>query len=200
MNNKRYIRESGSEARIAAIVIPIANDMGFDLVRVKIISGTGTTLQIMAEDEKGDFSIADCTKLSRELSPALDVEEPLSNAYQLEISSPGIDRPLVRARDFVRYIGHDAKIELRDMIDGRKRFRGEIVEANEISVTIKLRDALPDTDPNHLLELEQIAEAKLIMSDKLLEEAQKQQINKDLDDSDIEIIEETIQNNIKENI
>ncbi len=196
MNNKRYICESGSEARIAAIVIPIASDMGFDLVRVKIISGNDTTLQIMAEDEQGKFSIADCTKLSRELSPALDVEEPLSNAYQLEISSPGIDRPLVRARDFARYIGHDAKIELRDMIDGRKRFRGEIIKANETSVTIKLRDALPDTDPNHQLELEQIAEAKLVMSDKLLEEARKQQINKDLDNPDIEVIED----NIKENI
>ncbi len=196
MNNKRYIRENGSEARIAAIVIPIASDMGFDLVRVKIISDNGTTLQIMAEDEQGNFSISDCTKLSRELSPALDVEEPLSNAYQLEISSPGIDRVLVRARDFARYIGHEAKIELRDMIDGRKRFRGEIINANETSVTIKLRDALPDTEGNHQLELEQIAEAKLVMSDKLLEEARKQQINKDLDNPDIEVIED----NIKENI
>lgn len=201
MNNIRYIRETGVEARIAAIVAPIAKDMGFDLVRVKILSDNGTILQIMAEDENGNFSIADCEKLSRELSPVFDVEEPLLGAYQLEVSSPGIDRPLVRAKDFLRNIGHEARIELIDMIDGRKRFRGEIISSDEKNITIKLRDALPNTDPNYSLELAKIAEAKLIMSDKLLEEARQRQKNDiSLDSSDIETIEETINNDFKENI
>ncbi len=197
MNDKRYIAQTGIEARIANIVTPIAKDMGFDLVRVKILPDNGTTLQIMAEDKNGNFSIADCTKLSRELSPVFDVEEPLTGAYHLEISSPGIDRPLVRARDFARYIGHEAKIELVDMINGRKRFRGEIVKSDEKTVTIKLCDALPNTDPNHQLKLAQIGEAKLIMSDRLLKEAKiKQQNNVDLDNPEVEIIED----NLKENI
>lgn len=192
MSEKRYIRETGVEARIANIVAPIANDMGFDLVRVKILPDNGCTLQIMAEDESGNFSISDCSKLSREINPALDAQDPLDKAYHLEISSAGIDRPLVRARDFKAYIGHEAKIELIDMIDGRKRFRGDIIISDEISVTIKLRDALPDTDPNYKLQFSQIAEAKLMMSDKLLEVArQKQENNSEIDVLDIEIIDET---------
>jgi len=199
LSKKRYIRETGIEARISAIIEPIANDMGFDLVRVKILPDNGMTLQIMAEDENGNFSISDCEKLSREVNPALDADDPLDKAYHLEISSAGVDRPLVRARDFERYIGHEAKIELFDMINGRKRFRGEIVSSNEKSVTIKLPDALPETDPKHELELAQIAEAKLMMSDKLLEMAAKNQKNDNIiDNSEIEIIDDKKDDNPKE--
>lgn len=192
MNEKRYIRESGVEARIAAIVTPVAADMGYDLVRIKILPENGCTLQIMAEDSEGNFSITDCEKLSRELNPVFDVEEPLDRAYHLEVSSPGIDRPLVRARDFARWSGHEARIELADMIEGRKRFRGEIVASDDSSVTIKLRDALPNTNPDHKLELTAIAEAKLMMTDALLEDARQRQINDiSLDGNDIETVEDT---------
>ncbi len=198
MNNKRYIRETGTEARIAAIVEPIANDMGFDLVRIKILPDNGCTLQIMAEDSNGNFSISDCEKLSREINPALDVHDPLDKAYHLEISSAGIDRPLVRARDFKRYIGHEAKVELFDMINGRKRFRGDIIACDDKIATIKTRDALPETDPNFDLELAQIAEAKLIMSDKLLAMAAKAQKNDNVIDDDVEIIDDIKNNILKE--
>jgi ribosome maturation factor RimP len=116
LNEKRYIKETGLEARIAAIVEPVANDMGYALVRVKVTAENGCTLQIMAEDENGRFTIDDCERLSKDLSPILDVEDPIDREYHLEVSSPGIDRPLVRARDFARFIGHEARIELADMI------------------------------------------------------------------------------------
>ncbi len=198
LDNKRYIRETGTEARIAAIIEPIANDMGFDLVRIKILPDNGCTLQIMAEDKNGNFSISDCEKLSREINPALDVHDPLDKAYHLEISSAGVDRPLVRARDFKRYIGHEAKVELFDMINGRKRFRGDIIACDDKIVTIKTRDALPETDPNFDLELKQIAEAKLLMSDKLLDMAAKAQKHDNVIDGDVEIIDDIKNNILKE--
>lgn len=192
LDQKRYVRETGQETRIAAIIAPVAKDMGYDVVRIKILPDNGCTLQVMAEDVNGRFSITDCEKLSREINPVLDVEEPIDRAYHLEVSSPGIDRPLVRARDFARWQGHEAKIELRDMIDGRKRFRGEIAASTETSVTIKLPDAPMGVDADHILQLADIAEAKLVMTDALLEAARKDQENDPIADSpDIETIEDT---------
>jgi ribosome maturation factor RimP len=171
LTEKRYIKETGLEQRIAAIVEPVANDHGYALVRVKITPENGTTLQIMAEDASGKFAITDCERLSKDLSPVLDVEDPIDREYHLEVSSPGIDRPLVRARDFVRFIGHEAKVELADLIEGRKRFRGEIVAADDESITIRLPDVPAGTEPNHRLPLAMLAEAKLVMTDKLLKMA-----------------------------
>ena len=106
LTERRYIKETGLEARIARIVEPVANDLGFSLVRIKVTQENGCTLQIMAEDETGRFTITDCEKLSKDLSPVLDVEDPIDREYHLEVSSPGIDRPLVRARDYAAHIGH----------------------------------------------------------------------------------------------
>ena len=107
---KRYIKESGLEARIARIVEPVAIGLGYSLVRIKVTPENGTTLQIMAEDKNGRFNINDCEALSKDLSPVLDVEDPIDREYHLEVSSAGIDRPLVRKRDYERFIGHEAKI------------------------------------------------------------------------------------------
>jgi ribosome maturation factor RimP len=112
LTEKRYIKETGLEQRIARIVEPVANDLGYSLVRVKMTQENGLTLQIMAEDGNGRFNITDCERLSKDVSPVLDVEDPIDREYHLEVSSPGIDRPLVRARDFAAYIGHEVKIEL----------------------------------------------------------------------------------------
>lgn len=191
MNTKRYIRETGQETRIAAILAPVAADLGFDLVRVKILPDNGCTLQIMAETPEGRFTISDCEKLSREINPVLDVEEPIDRAYHLEVSSPGVDRPLVRPRDFARYQGHEAKVELRDMIDGRKRFRGVIAQSDETSVTIDLPDVPEGGDKLHKLALADIAEAKLVLTDALLEAARLEQENdKSLDDPELETVED----------
>ena len=190
LNEKRYVKETGLEQRIAHIVEPVANDLGYALVRVKITQENGCTLQIMAEDADGRFAITDCERLSKDLSPVLDVEDPIDREYHLEVSSPGIDRPLVRARDYRTYIGHEAKIELADPIEGRKRFRGLIAAATDDTVTITLPDVPKDTDPNHILPLASIAEAKLVMTDRLLNMAQADQAENPIDDDDdIETVE-----------
>jgi ribosome maturation factor RimP len=190
LTEKRYIKETGLETRIAAIVEPVANDMGYALVRVKVSNENGCTLQIMAEDATGRFSINDCERLSKDLSPALDVEDPIDREYHLEVSSPGIDRPLVRARDFERYVGHEAKLELSEMLEGRKRFRGLIKAADAESVTVTLPDAPRDTDADHKLPLRLLAEAKLVMTDALINMAQTDQQDHPIDnDPDIETVE-----------
>lgn len=190
LTEKRYVKETGLEARIARIIEPVANDLGFSLVRVKMTQENGLTLQIMAEDGTGRFTITDCEALSKEISPVLDVEDPIDREYHLEVSSPGIDRPLVRARDFRTYIGHEAKIELSDLINGRKRFRGLIAAVDDETVTITLPDAPKDTDPNHTLPLRLLADAKLVMTDALMNMARADQEEYPIDEDDeIETVE-----------
>jgi ribosome maturation factor RimP len=191
LTEKRYIKETGLEARIARIAEPVANDLGYALVRVKITQENGCTLQIMAEDENGRFAIADCERLSKDLSPVLDVEDPIDREYHLEVSSPGIDRPLVRARDYRTYIGHEAKIELADALDGRKRFRGTIASVTDDSVTIHLPDVPKDTQSDFVLPLTSIAEAKLVMTDALIKMAPDIEVDPSLSgDSEVETIED----------
>ncbi|HEX4299131.1 MAG TPA: ribosome maturation factor RimP [Devosia sp.] len=190
LNEKRYVRESGLETRIARIVEPVANDLGYALVRVKVTQENGCTLQIMAEDAHGRFAITDCERLSKDLSPVLDVEDPIDREYHLEVSSPGIDRPLVRSRDYQAYIGHEAKVELADALDGRKRFRGEIAAATDDTVTIRLPDVPKGDDPNVVLPLAAVGEAKLVMTDRLLNMAAVDQDENPIDAADdVETIE-----------
>lgn len=190
LTEKRYVKETGLETRIAQIVEPVANDLGYSLVRIKLTQENGLTLQVMAEDAHGRFTIADCERLSKDLSPVLDVEDPIDREYHLEVSSPGIDRPLVRARDFKAYVGHEAKIELSDMLEGRKRFRGIIKSADAETVTITLPDAPKDQSPDHRLPLAMLSEAKLVMTDALLNMARADQDEHPIDDDDdIETIE-----------
>ena len=190
LTEKRYIKETGLEQRIARIIEPVANDLGYSLVRVRMTQENGLTLQIMAEDGNGRFNITDCERLSKDVSPVLDVEDPIDREYHLEVSSPGIDRPLVRARDFATYIGHEAKVELADLLDGRKRFRGLIAAVDDEAVTIKLPDAPKGEDPNHRLPFIMLAEAKLVMTDALLNMARDDQAEHPIDDDeDIETIE-----------
>jgi ribosome maturation factor RimP len=189
LTEKRYIKETGLEARISRIVEPVANGLGFSLVRVKITQENGMTLQIMAEDENGRFTIVNCEALSKDLSPVLDVEDPIDREYHLEVSSPGIDRPLVRKRDFAAYVGHEAKIELSDMINGRKRFRGFIKAVDDEAVIITLPDAPAGSDPDHRLVFATLAEAKLVMTDALMEKARIDQEAHPIDDDETEAVE-----------
>ncbi|MFY8031231.1 MAG: ribosome maturation factor RimP [Devosia sp.] len=187
---RRYIKETGLEARIARIIEPVAIDLGYSLVRVKVTQENGCTLQIMAEDENGRFTITDCERLSKDISPVLDVEDPIDREYHLEVSSPGIDRPLVRARDFATYVGHEIKLELTDLLDGRKRFRGFIVGVDAEAVTLKLPDVPKGDDPNHRLPLSLLAEAKLVMTDALMDHARREQEAHPIDEDDeIETVE-----------
>ncbi|MBJ7577325.1 ribosome maturation factor RimP [Devosia sp. MC532] len=189
LTEKRYIKETGLEARISRIVEPVANGLGYSLVRVKITQENGCTLQIMAEDANGRFNITDCENLSKDLSPVLDVEDPIEREYHLEVSSPGIDRALVRRRDYERFLGHEAKIELMDMVNGRKRFRGGITAVDADGVTITLPDAPGGTDPNHKLAFSTIGEAKLVMTDKLMDMARAEQELHPIDDDETETVE-----------
>ncbi len=190
LTEKRYVKETSLEARISRIVEPVANDLGYSLVRVKMTQENGLTLQIMAEDENGRFTITDCEALSKEVSPVLDVEDPIDREYHLEVSSPGIDRPLVRARDFAAYVGHEAKIELSDLLDGRRRFRGLIKAVDADTVTVTLPDVPKDTEPDFRLPLHLLAEAKLVMTDKLMNMAQVDQEEFPIDeDEEIESVE-----------
>ncbi|WP_269584382.1 ribosome maturation factor RimP [Roseibium sp. Sym1] len=164
----RIVTEQGLDARVAAIVEPVVEDLGYRLVRTRISAANGCTLQIMAERPDGTMTVEDCETISRAVSPALDVEDPINRAYHLEVSSPGIDRPLVRAGDFNRWAGHELKVEMAVMQDGRKRFRGTLLGAEDGVATIRLPDA-KDGDPDTVnLPLSDIGEAKLVLTDDLI--------------------------------
>ena len=170
----RLIRESGTDARVAAIVAPVLRTIGFRLVRVRLMSQNGLTLQVMAERDDGTMTVEDCEEVSRAISPVLDVEDPLDKAYHLEISSPGIDRPLVRKSDFTAGIGHLVKIETSIMVDNRKRFRGRIAEVSDEAVLIE-RDAPAEGEaPRARVPFEAIAEARLVLTDELIRAALRQ--------------------------
>jgi ribosome maturation factor RimP len=136
----RFVRETGVERQIADLAEPVLEELGFRLVRVKVSGRDGGTVQIMAERAGGEMSVEDCATISRRLAPVLDAYDPMPGAYRLEVSSPGIDRPLVRPSDFALWAGHEAKIELKELVDGRKRFRGMIegVEDDEVRLRLEL--------------------------------------------------------------
>jgi ribosome maturation factor RimP len=152
LDELRLIEESGQALRVGHIVAPTLRTLGLRLVRVKISAANGCTVQIMAERPDGTMSIEDCEQASQAISPVLDVEDPISQAYRLELSSPGVDRPLVRLSDFERAIGHEAKIELSRPLDGRKRFRGLIegIEAGRPCRAPKGRRRRGQSDDNRL--------------------------------------------------
>jgi ribosome maturation factor RimP len=165
----RLARETGPAERVVALAEPILGDLGFRLVRVKL---SGPTLQIMAERPDGSFTIDDCERASRALSPALDVEDIMPGRYHLEVSSPGIDRPLVRLGDFGRWIGHEAKVELRAPQDGRKRFRGRLEGVAGQTVRLSLEMPGGEREPVSV-PFDAIAEAKLVLTDALIAMTQK---------------------------
>src|SRR6476620_3645970 len=124
--DRRFARETGAAREIADLAEPALAELGFRLVRVKVSARDGGTVQVMAERPVGQMTIDDCAEISRKLSPLLDAHDPMPGGYRLEVSSPGIDRPLVRPSDFASFTGHEAKIELKELVDGRKRLRGRI--------------------------------------------------------------------------
>lgn len=166
MAEPRLITESGVEARVANIVEPVLNDLGYRLVRVKMLNQHGATLQIMIERPDGTVNVNDCEKASLEVSPALDVDDPISGAYSLEMSSPGIDRPLVRRSDFARWQGHVAKVEASRIIDGRKRFKGALSGIDGDEIWLKHEDG-----GEAKLNMTELADAKLTLTDELIREA-----------------------------
>ena len=138
--DQRFVRETGPARAIADLAEPVLEELGFRLVRVKVSGRDGGTVQVMAERPSGEMTVEDCATISRRLSPVLDAYDPMPGTYRLEVSSPGIDRPLVRPSDFALWTGHEAKIELTELVDGRKRFRGVIegVVKDEVRLNMEL--------------------------------------------------------------
>ncbi|UFX45469.1 ribosome maturation factor RimP [Bradyrhizobium sp. 41S5] len=169
----RLVVEPGVAARVAAVAVPVLQGMGYRLVRIKVSGDAGCTVQIMAERPDGSMQLEDCEAISRALSPVLDVADPIERAYRLEISSPGIDRPLVRRSDFERYTGHLVKIEMAVAHQGRKRFRGLLAGVEGNAVRIKRDDPRPAEDAEVLLVMEDISDARLVLTDELIEESMR---------------------------
>ena len=167
----RLITETGLPARVAAIAGPVVEQLGYRLVRIRVSSGEECTIQIMAERPDGTMTVDDCEAISRALSPVFDVNEPIDRAYRLEISSPGIDRPLVRRSDFERYAGHLMKVEMEVPVAGRKRFRGILNGVEGDNARLTRDDPKAGEDPAVLLPITDMGEAKLVLTDELVSEA-----------------------------
>jgi ribosome maturation factor RimP len=169
----RLVVEPGMAARVSAVAGPVLQGMGYRLVRIKISGEAGCTVQIMAERPDGSMQIEDCEAISRALSPVLDIADPIDRAYRLEISSPGIDRPLVRRSDFERYAGYLVKIEMAVAHQGRKRFRGTLAGVEDQAVRLHRDDTGAGEDADTLLVMEDIAEARLLLTDELVAESMR---------------------------
>jgi ribosome maturation factor RimP len=167
----RLIEEHGIAAGVARIVEPVLGDLGYRLVRVKVSAVNGCTVQIMAEKPDGSMSVDDCETVSRGISPALDLDDPVGKAYYLEISSPGIDRPLVRRGDFERWAGYEAKVDMKIVTEGRKRFRGILRGVEGSAAVIDRLDARPDEEARVLLPLVDLSDARLVLTDDLIRES-----------------------------
>jgi ribosome maturation factor RimP len=167
---RRLITEPGRAARVAALAEPVLAGLGYRLVRVRVSGSAGCTVQIMAERPDGTMMIEDCEMVSRALSPVLDAADPIESAYRLEISSPGIDRPLVRRSDFDRYCGHIANLEMVAPIDGRRRFRGQLIGTEGDCVRLRMADAAAES-AEILLPIDDMTEARLVLTDSLVAES-----------------------------
>jgi ribosome maturation factor RimP len=171
LNEPRLMAETGQVAAIINAIEPSIKGLGFRLVRVRLSGKDGQTLQIMAERTDGTLNVSDCELISQSISPILDLDEVISGMYYLEVSSPGIDRPLVRASDFERFAGHDTKLETDILYDNRKRFRGVPLRIENNLLHFRITDVSPGQNPDVALPLSAIAEARLVMTEVLLREA-----------------------------
>src|SRR3954463_901161 len=169
----RLVSEPGMAARVSVVAGPVLQGMGYRLVRIKVSGEQGCTVQIMAERPDGSMLIEDCEAISKPPSPGLDVADPIDRAYRLEISSPGIDRPLVRRSDFERFRGHLVKIEMAVPHQGRKRFRGLLAGCEGDAVRLHRDDIRGDEDADVLLVMEDISDARLVLTDELIAESMR---------------------------
>jgi ribosome maturation factor RimP len=171
LHEPRRLTETGVAARVAEIVERTILPMGYRLVRVRVNGNNGCTVQIMAERPDGTMTVADCEEISKAISPVLDVDDPVGRAYHLEISSPGIDRPLVRASDFQRWAGHEARIEMTLIVAGRRKFRGILLGGEGSKARIRRIDAQLGEATDVELKIDEMSEAHLILTDALVTES-----------------------------
>ena len=162
------IAKAAIDRRLAEIITPVIEDLGYELVRIRLMSGKTTTLQIMADRPNGGIEVDDCAKISNEVSAVLDVEDPILDAYALEVSSPGIDRPLTRLKDFDMFEGYEAKLETTELVGGRRRFKGELAGVEADEVLINIEDQGEDVTIG--LKFDWLSDAKLVLTDDLIKE------------------------------
>ncbi len=162
------IAKAAIDRRMAEIITPVIEDLGFELVRVRLMSGKTTTLQVMADKPDGGIEVDDCAEISNAISAVMDVEDPILDAYALEVSSPGIDRPLTRLKGFDAFEGYEAKLETGDLIDGRRRFKGVLagVEGDEVLINVE--------EGTIGLKFDWLSDAKLVLTDELIKEMLRQ--------------------------
>ncbi|WP_353343904.1 ribosome maturation factor RimP [Litorivita sp. NS0012-18] len=166
------IAKAAMDRRLAEIITPVIEDMGYELVRVRLMSGKTNTLQIMADKPEGGIEVDDCAKISTALGATLDVEDPLTDEYVLEVSSPGIDRPLTRIKDFDMFEGYEAKIETGELIDGRRRFKGVLAGVEGDEILINLEEGKETVTVG--LQFDWLTDAKLVLTDELIKEMLRQ--------------------------
>ncbi len=159
------VAKASIDRRLAEIIAPVIEGMGYELVRVRFMGGGKKTVQIMAERPDGGIQIDECAEISNAVSAALDVEDPIEDAYTLEVSSPGIDRPLTRLRDFGTFEGYEAKLETQDLIDGRKRFKGVLAGTEGDEVLINIDEGTVG------LKLDWLVDARLVLTERLMRES-----------------------------
>lgn len=161
------IAKAAIDRRLAEIAAPVVEGLGYELVRIRLMSGKTTTLQVMAEKPEGGIEVDDCARISTELSVILDVEDPIIDNYALEVSSPGIDRPLTRLKDFDMWEGYEAKIETEELIDGRRRFKGQLAGTEGDEVLIEIEEGTIG------LKFDWLSDAKLVLTDELIRDVLK---------------------------
>ncbi|AQS42145.1 MAG: Ribosome maturation factor RimP [Candidatus Tokpelaia hoelldobleri] len=171
LDEPRLMEESGVEARVRAVIEPVIKPLGYRLVRIRLSGLNGLTLQIMAERADGSMSIEDCEVLSRTVSPVLDVEDLIERQYHLEVSSPGIDRPLVRKSDFAMWHGHIIKAETTTAIEGKRKFRGKIMSVDADGFVIETDKATEGEELSVRIPFAELGEARLILTDELIRDA-----------------------------
>jgi len=182
------IAKAAIDRRMAEIITPVIEDMGFELVRVRLMGGLTKTLQIMAERPEGGITVDECGAISTAVSAVLDVEDPISETYTLEVSSPGIDRPLTRLKDFETFEGYEARIETEEMIDGRRRFKGVIAGVEDDEVLINI-EGQGDEEQTIGLKFDWLSDAKLVLTEELIKEMLRQRKASELDEGQFDDIE-----------
>jgi len=184
------VAKTAIDRRLAGIVTPVIEDLGFELVRIRLMSGRTPTLQIMADRPEGGILIEDCAVISTAVSAILDVEDPIEENYTLEVSSPGIDRPLTRMKDFDIWEGYEARIETTELIDGRRRFKGELRGTEGDEVLIEIEEAGAPVTIG--LKFDWLSDAKLILTDALIAEMLRQKkASGTIDETEFDEIETT---------
>ncbi len=180
------IAKAAIDRKLAEIIQPVIEGLGYELVRVRMQGGKTKALQIMAERPDGGIEVDDCAKISTAVSAILDVEDPFEDPYALEVSSPGIDRPLTRFKDFDMWNGYEAKIETDELVDGRRRFKGVLAGTNDDEVLITI------TEGTIGLKFDWLSDAKLVLTDELIAEMLRQRKTiGDINEDDFDDIETT---------